>query len=130
MDKSIRFLSLIIIVFTTVFFINGIHKSDTNTEPKTNTHENYKINALKLPENLNFAGERVPLEIQVKTKMPKKTNKPNEQNTTNKDRGNTKKSRVSWLSRHSRSTNIFISAGDGGSQKNRSTKFNSENRSA
>jgi hypothetical protein len=63
MDKSIRFLSLIIIVFTTVFFINGIHKSDTNTEPKTNTHENYKIKALKLPENLNFAGERVPLEI-------------------------------------------------------------------
>ena len=60
MNNSIRFLSLLIIVFTTLFFVNGIHKSDIPL--KTNTHENYKIKALKIPENLNFAGERVPLE--------------------------------------------------------------------
>ena len=59
MNNSIRFLSLLTIVFVTLFFINGIHKSDI--ESKTNTHENYKIKALKLPQDLNFAGERVPL---------------------------------------------------------------------
>lgn len=30
---------------------------------ENNTHEYYKIKALKLPDNLNFAGERVPVEI-------------------------------------------------------------------
>tara|TARA_B100000795_G_scaffold246413_1_gene212073 strand:+ start:227 stop:1069 length:843 start_codon:yes stop_codon:yes gene_type:complete len=40
--------------------MNAIHESDI--DPKTNTHQNYKIRALKLPSNLNLAGERVPLE--------------------------------------------------------------------
>lgn len=60
MNKSLRFLSLLSIVCITVFFINAIDK--TKTEPKSVTHQTYKIKALKLPENLNLAGERVPLE--------------------------------------------------------------------
>lgn len=39
-------------------------------EPETQTHKTYKIKALKLPENLNLAGERVPIEINdVKERM-------------------------------------------------------------
>ncbi|PQJ82953.1 murein transglycosylase [Polaribacter glomeratus] len=39
-------------------------------DPKIGTHINYKIQALKLPTNLNLAGERVPLEIaDVKERM-------------------------------------------------------------
>lgn len=68
MQKPIRFLSIIMVAFVTLLFINGIQKSDL--DPKTRTHQNYKIQALKLPENLNFAGERVPLEQQdVKERM-------------------------------------------------------------
>jgi membrane-bound lytic murein transglycosylase D len=62
MDKSIRILSFIVIIFSTLLFVNAIQKSDSNL--KTVTHENYKIQSLKLSENLNFAGERVPLENQ------------------------------------------------------------------
>ena len=60
MNKSLRFLSLLSIVCITVFFINAIDKN--TTEPKSSTHQTYKIKALKLPKNLNLAGERVPLE--------------------------------------------------------------------
>ena len=60
MNKSLRFLSLLSIVSITVFFINAIDK--TKTESKSSTHQTYKIKALKLPNNLNLAGERVPLE--------------------------------------------------------------------
>ena len=60
MDKSIRILSFIVIIFSTLLFVNAIQKSDSNL--KTVTHENYKIQSLKLSENLNFAGERVHLE--------------------------------------------------------------------
>ena len=60
MNKSFRIISLLSIVCITLLFINAIHKSDI--DPKTNTHQNYKIRALKLPSNLNLAGERVPLE--------------------------------------------------------------------
>jgi hypothetical protein len=52
----------------TLLFINAINK--TEIEPTTNTHEMYKIKALKLPENLNLAGERVPIEEQdIKERM-------------------------------------------------------------
>jgi hypothetical protein len=61
MNKSIRLLSLLVVVLITLVFVNANQKSDT--DPETNTHANYKIKSLKLPENLNFAGERVPLEI-------------------------------------------------------------------
>lgn len=62
MNKSIRFLSLLSITFITLLFINAVNKSDV--DPNTNTHKNYKIKALTLPQNLNLAGERVPLEIE------------------------------------------------------------------
>jgi membrane-bound lytic murein transglycosylase D len=60
MNKSFRIISLLSVVCITLLFINAIHKSDI--DPVTNTHQNYKIRALKLPSNLNLAGERVPLE--------------------------------------------------------------------
>lgn len=66
MSKSIRLLSLLSIVLITVIFINAIQKTETvavkTDNTQLNTHENYKIKALKLPSNLNLAGERVPLE--------------------------------------------------------------------
>ena len=68
MNKSFRIISLLSIVCITLLYINAIHKSDI--DPKTNTHQNYKIRALKLPSNLNLAGERVPLEkLDVRERM-------------------------------------------------------------
>ncbi|MDD7914223.1 lytic transglycosylase domain-containing protein [Polaribacter ponticola] len=61
MNKSLRFLSFLSVVFITLLFINAVNKADV--DPKTNTHKNYKVKALSLPKNLNLAGERVPLEI-------------------------------------------------------------------
>ena len=69
MNKSIRILSLLSIAFITILFINGKNKSDikleskTQTGPEPSTHKNYSIKAIKLPEDLNLAGERVPIEI-------------------------------------------------------------------
>ncbi len=59
MKKSQRILSLLSITFLTLLFFNAINKSDV--DPKSNTHENYKVKALKLPNGLNFAGELVPI---------------------------------------------------------------------
>lgn len=61
MNKSLRIISFLSIIIVTALFINAINKNDA--EPISNTHKNYKIKALKLPSNLNLAGERVPLEI-------------------------------------------------------------------
>jgi membrane-bound lytic murein transglycosylase D len=61
MNKPVRFISFLSVVFITLLFINAVHKSDV--DPETNTHKSYKIKALKLPQTLNLAGERVPLEI-------------------------------------------------------------------
>lgn len=61
MNKSFRIISLLSIVVVTVLFINGIDKNEVSSV--VNTHKNYKIKALKLPSNLNLAGERVPIEI-------------------------------------------------------------------
>mgnify|MGYP003634961280 CR=1 FL=1 len=61
MNKPLRILSLLSIIFITVLFINAINKEEV--EPILNTHKSYKIKALKLPDNLNLAGERVPVEI-------------------------------------------------------------------
>ncbi|MBT3742319.1 MAG: lytic transglycosylase domain-containing protein [Polaribacter sp.] len=60
MNKSLRVLSLLSIVCMTILFMNAIHKSDIDSI--TSTHKTYKIKALKLPSNLNLAGERVPIE--------------------------------------------------------------------
>ncbi|QXP62383.1 lytic transglycosylase domain-containing protein [Polaribacter sp. HaHaR_3_91] len=68
MNKSLRFLSLLSILIIAFLFYNGINKNET--DPQTSTHATYKIKALKLPNNLNLAGESVPLEIpDVKERM-------------------------------------------------------------
>lgn len=61
MKTSVRILSLSALVITTVLLTNAISIQKI-TEPK-NTSDTYKIKALKLPPNLNLAGERVPLEL-------------------------------------------------------------------
>jgi hypothetical protein len=55
-----RFLFFFSLAIVTLLFINGIDKS--KTDPVTSTSKTYKIKALKLPKNLNLAGERVPIE--------------------------------------------------------------------
>ena len=60
MKTSVRILSLSALVITTVLLTNAI--STQNITESKNTSDTYKIKALKLPPNLNLAGERVPLE--------------------------------------------------------------------
>ena len=60
MNKPLRFLSLLSVLIITILFYNAINKSDT--DPITSTHKTYNIKSLKFPENLNLAGERVPIE--------------------------------------------------------------------
>lgn len=70
--KITKTLSLISIIIISFFFIratqqsNEIHqpKENNDTNSQKNVAENYEIKALKLPNYLNFAGERVPLEIE------------------------------------------------------------------
>ncbi|MGY0408500.1 MAG: lytic transglycosylase domain-containing protein [Polaribacter sp.] len=64
MKTSNRFFSLLSIVIVTALFFNAVQKplKQTSTDPKTQTSKTYQIKALKLPKNLNLAGERVPLE--------------------------------------------------------------------
>ena len=52
--RSTIYLSLLI----AFFFLNAIHISDFC--PEKNTHGTYNIKALTIPENLTFAGEKVP----------------------------------------------------------------------
>ena len=59
---------LSILTISAFLLINGIDKNEA--DPKTYTHPSYNIQALELPDNLNLAGERVPLEIpDVKERM-------------------------------------------------------------
>ncbi|WBX74364.1 lytic transglycosylase domain-containing protein [Tenacibaculum pacificus] len=60
MNKYIRFLSLITIVFVAVLFTNTI--SQANEPEIKNVAESYEIRALKIPSYMELAGERVPLE--------------------------------------------------------------------
>lgn len=69
MNKASRFIVLISVIIVGLFFINAekpIKKTSAintiDTDSIKNTSETYKIKALKIPKNLNFAGERVPLE--------------------------------------------------------------------
>ncbi|QOD61183.1 lytic transglycosylase domain-containing protein [Polaribacter haliotis] len=68
MKASQRYLSLLSVIIVTAVFFSAIQKSDTNvpsnTDPETQTHQTYKIKSLQLPENLNLAGEIVPVEIE------------------------------------------------------------------
>ena len=59
MNKSIRFLSLLILVFVAVLFTNILSKSK---EPSVkNVAESYNIKAIKTPKQMELAGEIVPL---------------------------------------------------------------------
>ena len=59
MNKSIRFLSLLILVFVAVLFTNILSKSK---EPSVkNVAESYNIKAIKTPKHMELAGEIVPL---------------------------------------------------------------------
>ena len=60
MKTSYRILAFIAVIAATVVLTNLIGKNNIN-DPK-NTSDTYKIKALKLPSDLNLAGERVPLE--------------------------------------------------------------------
>ena len=63
MDKSIKILGLIAIISVCSMFIFGTKTDSTKNEPLSdkNTAEFYQIKALKIPDNLEFAGEKVPL---------------------------------------------------------------------
>jgi len=67
MDKSIKILGLVAVIMISSLLIFAVKKSDSKNENylkegDKNTSETYQIKALKIPENLNFAGERVPTE--------------------------------------------------------------------
>ncbi|MDB4167823.1 lytic transglycosylase domain-containing protein [Polaribacter sp.] len=62
MPKIIRLFTLIGVIAITSLFIKGIDKA--KSEPPKSTSDKYEIQALELPENLNLAGERVPIERQ------------------------------------------------------------------
>lgn len=61
MNKFYRIFSILSVIGFIAIFYFGKDKNEVNSI--TNTHKSYKIQALKLPANLNLAGERVPLEI-------------------------------------------------------------------
>lgn len=75
MKKPIRFITIITFLILAFFLMNLIQKEEPkdtikNTTTPVNVIQSYKnvsdlyeIKALKLPENLNLAGERVPLEM-------------------------------------------------------------------
>ena len=68
MKSSHRILTLLSISIVTIIFYSAIYKAES--DPKTQTHRTYKIKSLKLPSELDLAGERVPLEINdVKERM-------------------------------------------------------------
>ncbi len=68
MNKSTRILTILSIILIAGVLINATQKptDDFQTEEllisDKNTSELYEIKALKIPSNLNFAGERVPIE--------------------------------------------------------------------
>ena len=72
MKKPLQYISFLSLIFLTALFYNATRKKEIveNQNDETNTHKTYKIKALTLPENLNLAGERVPIEIpDVKERM-------------------------------------------------------------
>ena len=69
MNRSYRFIVLASIVILAVFFINAeknVNKSVTEAKVRVdssaNDKYNYKIKALKIPEDLSFCGEKVQLD--------------------------------------------------------------------
>ena len=66
MKNTPRLIVLSSVIVVSLFFINSEEvasgqTSFTNTDPENNTGESYQIRALKIPNNLSFAGEKVPL---------------------------------------------------------------------
>jgi hypothetical protein len=61
MKTSNKLITYGLLASTIILLVNAIATQHVN-DPK-NTSDTYKIKALKLPPNLNLAGERVPLEI-------------------------------------------------------------------
>lgn len=67
MKNSVKILGLIAIILISSLFIFSAKKNTKTTaintvDNETNTSESYQIKALKIPSNLNFAGEAVPIE--------------------------------------------------------------------
>jgi hypothetical protein len=62
--KIISLLAIILVSSLLIFASETVYPDKTNEYPgdKKNTSETYQIKALKIPENLNFAGEMVPIE--------------------------------------------------------------------
>lgn len=68
MKKTVTLSLVLLCLVIIVCFSNGIHENEVQSI--SNTHKNYKVKALQLPNNLNLAGERVPIEIEdVKERM-------------------------------------------------------------
>ncbi len=64
MKSKIKILSLIAIILVSSLLIFASKESKSSSTSDLNTSEFYKIKALKIPKNLAFAGERVPIEKQ------------------------------------------------------------------
>ena len=60
MPKIMRLFTFIGVIAITSLFIKGIDKA--KSEPPKSTSDKYEIQALELPENLNLAGELVPID--------------------------------------------------------------------
>ena len=76
MNKPLKLLVILSVLIISTFLINATQSDSDNFKNKTNlndpknTSELYEIKALKTPSYLDFAGERVPLEItDVKERM-------------------------------------------------------------
>ena len=59
MPKIIRFLSVITLTLLSISFFKALNVSDVVSEK--NTSDTYTIKALKIPNDLTFAGEKYPL---------------------------------------------------------------------
>ena len=65
MKNAIKILSLVAIIMVCsllIFATTNENEKKLNVSDDKNTSETYQIKALKIPENLMFAGERVPIE--------------------------------------------------------------------
>ena len=67
MQKIVRFLSVLSITILSITFFNAFYVSNVASK---NTAETYNIRALKIPDGLTFAGEKVPTErFDIKERM-------------------------------------------------------------
>jgi len=67
MQKIVRFLSVLSITILSITFFNAVYVSNVASK---NTAETYNIRALKIPDGLTFAGEKVPTErFDIKERM-------------------------------------------------------------